>query len=146
MHVYLGAGCISASAFKISFYLPHTHTSNAGSSAPTLPRPHPPSGHPPSGADTLHPPSPGGGDVQRGSLPGRTSPSGPQPAKPAQLSTRTSLPLAPAKPTHNYQTVHPHLTHCTHTHPSPITCRITKYTIKTTQASFKTSNWRAKCQ
>ena len=50
-----------ASAFKISFYLPHTHTSNAGSSAPTLPRP-----HPPSGADTLrpmqgcqHPPSPG---------------------------------------------------------------------------------------
>ena len=60
-----------ASAFKISFYLPHTHTSNAGSSAPTLPRP-----HPPSGADTLHPPSPGGGEFQRGSLPGRTSPSG----------------------------------------------------------------------
>ena len=89
------------------------------------------------------------------SLPGRTSlpsgpwpaepalPSGPWPAEPAQLSTRTSLPLAPAKPT-QLSTVHPHLTHCTHTHPSPLTCRITiKYT---THTSFKTSNWRAKCQ
>ena len=127
VHVYLGAGCISASALKISFYLPHTHTSNAGSSR-----------HPPSpGAATLHPHSPGGGDTQRGEPARQDLPSGPQPAKPAQLSTRTSLPLAPAKPT-QLSTVHPHLTHCTHTHPSPITCRITiKYT---THTSFKTSN------
>ena len=85
-----------ASAFKISFYLPHTHTSNAGSSAPTLPRP-----HPPSGADTLHPPSPGGGEVQRG-MPGRTSPSGRRRCMYFFLSS-----------------THPHIQCRVHTHPPP---------------------------